>query len=440
MDPDEPPPVPPQRKKKKELTEKERERAVFMLKGMMKDGALPRGSFTKVGKAFGARNDTIGILWRGVVQNEAQGLSNSPAIRSKRHFRGAKPVYDVDALAEALKLVPKKQRKTSRAAASALGVSTFMIQQMKQKKMVWKHHSRLKPALTEENKQRRIEHVLDRIRPATRTGGLVYDDLYDEIHIDEKWFYLTRDGEAYILVDGEQLPHRLCKHKSHITKVMFLCAMARPRWDAGTRSLWDGKIGIWPVGSFQPAQRSSRNRARGVLVWKNQSITREVYRELLVEKLLPAIIDKWPGACTRHITIQQDGAKSHIKVDDEEWLAALAQSGWGDRISLYTQPANSPDLNLNDLGFFRALQSDYERECPANERGIIDLVNDSFERYDAGRINRIWLSLHGVFNNVLLCYGDNDYKLGHMGKDRLERMGELPTVLPVDPIASEYIV
>ena len=28
-----------------------------------------------------------------------------------------------------------------------------------------------------------------------------------------------------------------------------------------------------------------------------------------------------------------------------------------DKIKLYTQPANSPDLNLNDLGFFNALQS-----------------------------------------------------------------------------------
>ena len=149
--------------------------------------------------------------------------------RSKRHKRGAKAIYDVNALAEALKEVPKKLRKTSHSAAAALGVSTFMIQQMKKKKLVWKHHSRLKPHLTEVNKAMRVHHVLDRVvrptGPDTRNDdGPLYEDLYDEIHIDEKWFYLTRDGEAYILVDGEVLPHRTCKHKSHITKVMFLCA------------------------------------------------------------------------------------------------------------------------------------------------------------------------------------------------------------------------
>ena len=434
-----PAPAPPQRKKKRELTEKERERAVFMLKGMVKDGVLPRGSFTKVGKAFGARNDTIGILWRGVVHNEAQGLSNSPAIRSKRHFRGAKPIYDVNALAEALKEVPKKQRKTSRAAASALGVSTFTIQLMKKKKIVWKHHSRLKPLLTEENMHRRIEHVLDRVSSNNTRTGLFYNDLINEIHIDEKWFYLTRDGEAYILVDGERPPHRTCKHKSHITKVMFLCAMARPRWDNTTNTYWDGKIGIWPVGEFVPAQRASRNRPRGTPVWKNISITRDVYRDLLIQQLLPAVIAKWPVGCGRDILIQQDGAKSHIRADDEEWLAALEETGWGERISLYTQPANSPDLNLNDLGFFRSLQSHYERDCPSNEAGIIDLVKDSFELYDASRINRIWLTLQSVFNCVLLSTGNNDYKLPHMGKDALERQGELPLVLPVDPIVSQYI-
>ena len=140
MDPDPTTPPAPQRKRKQELTEKQRERAIFMLKGMLKDGVLPRGSLSKVAKVFGARNDTIGILWRGVVANEAQGLSNSPAIRSKRHLRGAKAIYNIDELAEALKLVPRKQRKTTRAAASALGVSTFMIQEMKKKKIVWKHY------------------------------------------------------------------------------------------------------------------------------------------------------------------------------------------------------------------------------------------------------------------------------------------------------------
>ena len=55
--------------------------------------------------------------------------------------------------------------------------------------------------------------------------------------------------------------------------------------------------------------------------------------------------------------MQQDGAKLHIHPTDEAFLAGLAALGVENKLLLYTQPANSPDTNINDLGFFRALQS-----------------------------------------------------------------------------------
>lgn len=30
-----------------------------------------------------------------------------------------------------------------------------------------------------------------------------YRDMYDFIHVDEKWFFITRDGECYILAHNE---------------------------------------------------------------------------------------------------------------------------------------------------------------------------------------------------------------------------------------------
>ena len=37
------------------------------------------------------------------------------------------------------------------------------------------------------------------------------------------------------------LSHYTTKHKSHIERVMFLCAVARPRYDNHARHVWDGK-------------------------------------------------------------------------------------------------------------------------------------------------------------------------------------------------------
>ncbi len=68
--------------------------------------------------------------------------------------------------------------------------------------------------------------------------------MMDEIHIDEKWFYITREKECYIIVEGESVPERRVKSKRFIAKVMFLAAFARPRIDQTTGEMWDGKIGM----------------------------------------------------------------------------------------------------------------------------------------------------------------------------------------------------
>ena len=121
-----------------------------------------------------------------------------------------------------------------------------------------RHTSALKPHLTEENKVARVAYALDEIDMATLVGGggvVQFKDMYDRVDIDEKWFYQTEDGKRYILIgsedepdDQEAAPHRRVRHKNHITKVMFLCAQARPRWDAHRNQYWDGKIGLWPIG------------------------------------------------------------------------------------------------------------------------------------------------------------------------------------------------
>ena len=79
-------------------------------------------------------------------------------------------------------------------------------------------------------------------------------------------------------------------------------------------------------------------------------------RSYLIGKVLKAIMRRWPQELRgQTIYIQQDNAPSHVPVDDEEFAMAVAQIGLD--IQLVNQPANSPDLNVLDLGFFASLQS-----------------------------------------------------------------------------------
>ena len=53
--------------------------------------------------------------------------------------------------------------------------------------------------------------------------------------------------------------------------------------------------------------------------------TKEVYGDLLISMLLPAIMEKWPrrDRLSRKIFIQQDRAKTHIHDDDKDFKDAL---------------------------------------------------------------------------------------------------------------------
>lgn len=85
-------------------------------------------------------------------------------------------------------------------------------------------------------------------------------------------------------------------------------------------------------------------------------------KQCLIEKIIPTIKAKWPPDYNRHKIIQQDNARPHINDNDVEFIEA-AQSG-GFHITLSNQPANSPDLNINDLGCFRIIQGLQHEKAP----------------------------------------------------------------------------
>ena len=208
---------------------------------------------------------------------------------------------------QGLKEIPQRRRKTYRSTAKAMGVSLNTVQRILLQEDVCRvHTSSLKPTLTEENKMSKIKLALLFI---DKHNTSKFEDMEDLIHIDEKWFYLTKDGQHFIIAAVEEEPYRHVQHKSFLTKIMFLCAVAWPRYDTNKNTWLDGKIGIWPVRKWEPAKRSSKKRAKGTPVGKNQCITRDVYREYLIKKFLPVVKEKWPRNNAR-IQLQQDGAKS----------------------------------------------------------------------------------------------------------------------------------
>ena len=74
---------------------------------------------------------------------------------------------------------------------------------------------------------------------------MVFLSMLNHIHIDEKWFYTTKERENCYLTPGENPPHRSVKSKRFITKVMVLCTVARPSKITELEG-FQRKIGLWP--------------------------------------------------------------------------------------------------------------------------------------------------------------------------------------------------
>ena len=81
----------------------------------------------------------------------------------------------------------------------------------------------------------------------------------DLIHIDEKWFYLMKDGQRFIIVADKEEPYRHVQHKSFLMTIMFLCAVARPRYEEermARREDWN--FAYWEMGAGEAVIEEAR--------------------------------------------------------------------------------------------------------------------------------------------------------------------------------------
>jgi len=144
--------------------------------------------------------------------------------------------------------------------------------------------------------------------------------MVDRVYIDEKWFNMYKDNQVYYLLPEEDDVHRTTQSKKFISKVMFLVAVAKPRYDFSKNMWFDGKIELWPFVEKTPAKRPSEKRAAGTLKTKCINVTKVEYAKILIEKVLPAIKSKWRGR-KKKILIQYDNARLQMMDGISHWSA-----------------------------------------------------------------------------------------------------------------------
>lgn len=239
---------------------------------------------------------------------------------------------------------------------------------------------------------------------------------------------------TYYLLEDEEDPNRACQSKNFISKVMFLAATARPRFDDEGRVIFDGKIGCWPFVIKQAALRNSIHRNAGTMEMKAfTSVKRESLKGwFLIEKIIPAIHEKWPRSQHGEIIfIQQDNARTHVPSNDPDFLVAASSNQWD--IRLTCQPPNSLDFNIFNLGFFRAIQSLQQKRRARTISELVCVVEKAFYDYSHIKLNYVWLTLQLCLKEAMMkLEGGNRYRISHINKRRLQRLGCFPTSISCD--------
>ena len=103
--------------------------------------------------------------------------------------------------------------------------------------------------------------------------------------------------------------------------------------------------------------------------------------------------------------------QEHIDHDDAEFCREANKDGFN--IRLMCQPANSPDLNVLDLGFFNAIQSLQYKESLTTVDELVNVVVKSFENFPTVKSNHIFLTLQLCMIEIMKEKGSHKYKI-HM--------------------------
>ncbi|CAM9344827.1 unnamed protein product [Ascophyllum nodosum] len=185
------------------LTEKQRHRLVeHLLKGSQK-GKLARGDLKKAAADFSCSYEQVTGVWKRYKQQIQNGEDVN--LRNGRFGHSGRRGVDVEKAKEALKTIPMKNRTTMRALASELGMTRTTLNRNLPKLGLRAASRFMKPYLTDAGKERRLEWAKRWVREG-HGGARSIDNMHNVVMVDEKWFYMFKQGQRYYLGAGEELP------------------------------------------------------------------------------------------------------------------------------------------------------------------------------------------------------------------------------------------
>ena len=93
------------------------------------------------------------------------------------------------------------------------------------------------------------------------------------------------------------------------------------------------------------------------------------------------------------------------------------------------QPAQSPDLNILDLGFFHSLKVNVAQLKHRTDKlpDLLVKIKQAYTNYDKDTLAHIWAHLYDCYREILVANGGNQYIPPH-GQNRMYHKTHLSSV------------
>ncbi|KAL2936901.1 Aminopeptidase C [Bienertia sinuspersici] len=214
----------------------------------------------ELAKQFGVSRHTIQRIWREAKRQYREGQQVN--VQTKKAGRVGRKRMSLPT--ERLTEVPRRKRTTLRSLAIALNMCKSTLHKMVNRGEIRTHTNPIKPELTFTHKYERMQWCVKSIIPQTIHTVPRFHLLQNLIHVDEKWFMMSKLSEKYYLSPEECDPYRVCRSKRYIVKIMFLAA-----WQSHYTVNRGNSYGMEKLGYFH-SHTKSQQRETAKTEWQEQ--------------------------------------------------------------------------------------------------------------------------------------------------------------------------
>ena len=118
----------------------------------------------------------------------------------------------------------------------------------------------------------------------------------------------------------------------------------------------------------------------------------------------------------KSVAVQWDNAPAHNAAASRQYVKQISKArNGGPNITVVEQPAKSPDMNANDLGFYNSLDSKIPNPRPFDLDRLYSCFMDALKKYDSKLLDKIYDTRNSK-EEVLKVKGSNEYKMPRSNK------------------------